>query len=439
MEMARVRTATSKFLMVVAVPMAGSLRPDAQTIRHHKIAVEDPNAANLAQAEAAIQKKDFSSALDPLNKVVTADPKNYEAWFDLGFVNNALGKTSDAIAAYRQSVAAKPDVFESNLNLGLMLARAGQPGAEEFLRAATKLTPTAHAAEGKEQAWLALGHALEKSTPDEAIRAFQEASKLQPNDIEPYLSAGPILEQQKRLPEAEQMYKRAVTLDPQSVEAVTGLANVYMSSHRFPEAEDALKKLLVMRPNAANAHLELGRILAASGKRDEAIAELEIAEHAQPGDAALQREIADLLMGQKKYAQAESQYQLLVAKNPNDAELHASIGRALLYQKKFADAQQELLNALRLKPDMGAVYGDLAIAADQNQNYPLTIKALDVRAKFLPELPTTYFMRASAYDHLRDEKHAAENYHRFLEVANGKFPDQEWQAKHRLIAIEPRK
>jgi tetratricopeptide (TPR) repeat protein len=439
MEMARVRTATSKFLMVVAVTMAGSLRPDAQTIRHHKIAVEDPNAANLAQAEAAIQKKDFSSALDPLNKVVTADPKNYEAWFDLGFVNNALGKTSDAIAAYRQSVAAKPDVFESNLNLGLMLARAGQPGAEEFLRAATKLTPTAHAAEGKEQAWLALGHALEKSTPDEAIRAFQEASKLQPNDIEPYLSAGPILEQQKRLPEAEQMYKRAVTLDPQSVEAVTGLANVYMSSHRFPEAEDALKKLLVMRPNAANAHLELGRILAASGKPDEAIAELEIAEHAQPGDAALQREIADLLMGQKKYAQAESQYQLLVAKNPNDAELHASIGRALLYQKKFADAQQELLNALRLKPDMGAVYGDLAIAADQNQNYPLTIKALDVRAKFLPELPTTYFMRASAYDHLRDEKHAAENYHRFLEVANGKFPDQEWQAKHRLIAIEPRK
>lgn len=425
--------------MVIAVAMAGTFRANAQTVRHHKIAVEDPNAANLAQAETAIQKKDFSSALDLLNKVVAADPKNYEAWFDLGFVNNAIGKTPDAIAAYRQSVAAKPDVFESNLNLGLMLARAGQPGSEEYLRTATKLTPTAHAAEGKEQAWLALGHTLEKSKPADAIEAFQEAAKLQPNDIEPYLSAGPILEQQKRLPEAEQMYKRAVVLDPQSVDAVIGLANVYMSSQRFPEAEDALKKLLAMRPNDVNAHLELGRILAASGKPDEAIAELQIAEKAQPGDTTLQREIADLLMGQKKYADAESLYQLLLPKNPNDAELHASIGRALLHEKKFAEAQQELLTALRLKPDMGSVYGDLAIVADQNQNYPLTIKALDIRAKFLPEMPATYFMRASAYDHLHDEKHAAENYHRFLEVADGKFPDQEWQAKHRLIAIEPRK
>jgi hypothetical protein len=48
-------------------------------------------------------------------------------------------------------------------------------------------------------------------------------------------------------------------------------------------------------------------------------------------------------------------------------------------------------------------------------------------------------VRASAYDHLRDYKKAAENYHQFLKVANGKYPDQEWQATHRLIAIEPKK
>src|SRR5207245_77803 len=81
---------------------------------------------------------------------------NYAAWFDLGFLYNALGQSEDSISAYRKSVAAKPDVFESNLNLGLMLARAGQPGAEQFLRAATKLKPTAHEAEGRARAWLHL-------------------------------------------------------------------------------------------------------------------------------------------------------------------------------------------------------------------------------------------------------------------------------------------
>jgi hypothetical protein len=48
-------------------------------------------------------------------------------------------------------------------------------------------------------------------------------------------------------------------------------------------------------------------------------------------------------------------------------------------------------------------------------------------------------MRASAYDHLKDIKRAAVNYHLFLKTANGKYPDQEWQAKHRLIALEPKK
>jgi len=67
------------------------------------------------------------------------------------------------------------------------------------------------------------------------------------------------------------------------------------------------------------------------------------------------------------------------------------------------------------------------------------IGALDARAKLLGETPMTYFLRASAYDHLRDYKRAAVNFHLFLKVANGKYPDQEWQATHRLITIEKKK
>ena len=38
-----------------------------------------------------------------------------------------------------------------------------------------------------------------------------------------------------------------------------------------------------------------------------------------------------------------------------------------------------------------------------------------------------------------DYKQAAVDYHLFLDSAGGKYPDQEWQARHRLIAIEPKK
>jgi tetratricopeptide (TPR) repeat protein len=161
------------------------------SVHHTTVEEEVAPAPELAQAEDLIQKQKFATAEPLLRKVVGDDPANYVAWFDLGFVENGLGKREDSIAAYRKSVAAKPDVFESNLNLGLQLAKAGQPDAEQYLRAATQLKPTSHVvAEGQARAWVSLAHVLEAGKPEEAIAAYQKAAALQPKDPEPHLSAG---------------------------------------------------------------------------------------------------------------------------------------------------------------------------------------------------------------------------------------------------------
>ena len=393
----------------------------------------------LSKAEQLIQKRDYAAAEPLLLKTVADDPTNYVAWFDLGFVNNALGKTDDSIAAYRKSVSAKPDVFESNLNLGLQLAKTGRPDAEQFLRAATQLKPTSHVAEGQARAWISLGHVIDASKPDEAIAAYRQAALLQPKDPEPHLAAGLLLEQQNKLADAESEYKQALAIDSESADAITGLANIYMRSRRFPEAATELRKLVDAHPDLAPAHIQLGRVLAADQKYDDAIAELETAAKLAPTDVSLQRDLADLYTTAGKSDKAETAYRALLAAHPDDGELHHELGQAQLRQKKYVEAQQEFLTAVKLKPGLGAAYGDLAFAANENKDYALTIKALDARAKLLPDIPITYFLRATAYDHLRDVKQAAVNYHLFLEGANGKYPDQEWQAKHRLIALEPKK
>ena len=119
-------------LLVAMVAFAAAQTPKKAPPRHTKVAVEDPAAAALTQAEDAIAKKDYAAAETSLTRLTQQNPSNFQAWFDLGFVLNALGKTDESIAAYRKSVVAKPDVFESNLNLGLMLARAGQPMLNSF-------------------------------------------------------------------------------------------------------------------------------------------------------------------------------------------------------------------------------------------------------------------------------------------------------------------
>ena len=423
------------FCLLWSVPFSS-----AQTVRHHREAVEDPNQPpELRDAEAAIEQRDYAKAEPLLQKVVQADPKNYLAWFDLGFLYNAIGHSDDSIHAYQQSVDAKPDVFESQLNLGLMLAKNNKPGAEVPLRAATKLKPSDQAEDGLARAWIALGHVLAPTSPSEALESFRQAATLQPKNPEPHLSAGALLEKENRFSDAEQEYKQALSIDPGASDALVGLANIYMRGQRLPEAEEYLKKVVDQRPNDPIGHQQLARVYAANGKYDDAVAQFQLAQKLSPGDASVQRDFADVSYNAGHFAEAERIYRSLLAASPTSAELHHSIGQCLLKQKKFPDAEQEFFAAVKLKPDWGEAYGELAIAANENQNYPLTIKALDMRAKLLPEIPATYFLRATAYDHLHDFKQASANYHLFLQVANGKYPDQEWQAQHRLIAIEPKK
>ena len=433
------RSLANAILLISVAASACAQTQTHTTVRHHREVVEQ-QPAEIAQAEDAIQKNDFASAETLLKKALDRDPKNYQAWFDLGFVFNRLGRSEDSIHAYRQSVAAKPDVFESNLNLGLMLARSNNPEGERFLRSATTLRPTDHTEEGQARAWLALGHLLENSKPEDAFAAYQKAATLTPKDPEPHLSAGLLRERQKDFPGAEAEYQQVLVLDPRSTEAVIGLTNLYMKSDRISEAEPLLHRLAAERPDDAGIHLQLGRVLAAQGKKDDAIPEIQTALKLSPNDSEAQRDLADLYASTGKDDLAEAAYRILITAHPGDAELHRGLGQALLRQKKFPDAQLELLAADRLKRDWPDVYVDLAFAASENKNYELTVRALNGRELLNTEMPVVcFFLRASAYDHLGDYKQAAVDYHHFLDSANGKYPDQEWQARHRLIAIEPKK
>ncbi len=414
------------------------------TIRHHRELVED-QPPEIAQAETAIEKNDFTAAETLLKKALDTAPKSdqpwcYQAWFDLGFVLNRLNRPDDSIAAYRKSVAAKPEVFESNLNLGLMLARTRNPEAEQYLRAATTLKPTSHVEGGQASAWLSLAHFIEDRDPAQALQAYHKAAELTPTDPEPHLSAGLLDNRQKDFPAAEAQYKQVLILDPHSTEAAIGLTNIYMKSSRLADAEPVLRRLAVERPDDAGIHLQLGRVLAAQNKKDDAIAEIQSALKLSPNDAEAQHDLADLLASAGKNDQAEPIYRALLAAHPNDAELHRSLGQALLRQKKYADAQQEFIAAIRLKRDAPDTYVDLAFAANENKNYELTVRSLNGRYLLNKDMPVIcFFLRATAYDHLGDRKQAAVDYHLFLDSSQGKYPDQEWQATHRLIAIEPKK
>ena len=79
-------------------PAQGSSSSSGQkSHRHHtRVTEEEGPQPELARAEDLIQKRDYPQAKAVLQNLVASDPENYVAWFDLGFVENAMDKPQDA-------------------------------------------------------------------------------------------------------------------------------------------------------------------------------------------------------------------------------------------------------------------------------------------------------------------------------------------------------
>lgn len=394
--------------------------------------------AAIVRAEDAMDQQKWPEAEAILRKLVAANAKDARAWFDLGYVMHAQQNYSEAISAYRGAVAAQPESFECNLNLGLMLAHENLPDASKYLEKATHLKPTGqHPQESLAHAWAALAQVQGPRDAKAALDSWSHAVALAPADLHNRLAFGTALELSGDAAGAEREFRKANELQPNSADALAVLSNLFMRSKRLPEAEDTLRRLVAIAPQDENGHLQLGRVLSAESHDAEATAELQKALALRADDWDALRELAFVQERSKQFAEAEKNYRSLLVHFPDDAELHNGLGSVLLPQLKYAEAKNEFIQCVRMKPDWGVAYGQLALAAAGNKEYELAIKALDARKKLLPEPPSSLFLRATYYDHLRRFPEAVENYKAFLAASNGQFPDEEWKARHRLIAIEP--
>jgi tetratricopeptide (TPR) repeat protein len=401
-------------------------------------------ADSLAEAESLLQKQQYAEAEQKLTALLSdvagnGQAENPQAWFDLGFAQSHLNKTGEAVASYRKAAGLSPKWFEANLNLGVALAKSNDDAAATpVLQHAVTLKPTAGGNKALSKAWQSLAQVLEKTDANAAAAAYDKAVELDPSQTELTLDAGRALQSSNDLPGAEEHFKKSA--DSGDAQGMVMLINLLSGQKRYTEAEGWLTKYVAKNPQDSKARLQLGRFLASQGKSQEAIAVLQNQNQPNgqpPGNPEIDRELAELYLQTKQYAQAEPLFRGLSQTSTTDPDLHFGLGVAVLHQLKYAEAEREFIQTVKLKPDYGEAYGYLADAARENKHYELAIRALDARAKFLPEDARSYFIRATSFDNLHMFKPAAENYKKFLAIAAGKFPDQEFQARHRLKAIQP--
>ena len=145
------------------------------------LGTDDPFDAHIALAEAAATAKNTDGALKEFNLAAQAKPDNFNAWANIGILNQNTGKAADAEAAYRKAIALTPPdpkaLASVQSNLALLLLPEGKTDeAQTLLAQAIKNDPT-NARYSYNQG---LAYEKQNKTAD-AIASYKQALVVDPN------------------------------------------------------------------------------------------------------------------------------------------------------------------------------------------------------------------------------------------------------------------
>ncbi|HEY4187151.1 MAG TPA: tetratricopeptide repeat protein [Polyangia bacterium] len=282
-----------------------------------------------------------------LVKATTLDPRFFEAWHDLGWLDASRGNFAKAAASFQRALDIQPGSRETALALGETWRRAG------FFKKAAAL--------------------------------YGERLTAQPGDNELRNRYIQVLRDGGELPEALAQTKIALGQAgenvAQSVFAYNSLGLIYYKMEKLDLAETALRKAVELDGNSAFVWNNLGLVAFARGRDQEAFLNFQKASELDPKyvEARLNKAVIFMDCGDYKHARVE--LQRAVDASPGDADAYVALGVASRGENKLDDARRAYEKALEIEPEHQAALYDLGIFYMEFDKDP--VKARDYFTQFL--------------------------------------------------------
>jgi tetratricopeptide (TPR) repeat protein len=196
-------------------------------------------------------------------------------YLSLGAIFFQRGYMEQSAMWFRFARRDDPSSAEACYGLGsALLSQQKTAEARENFERATKL----HASypDTLANAWNNLGLlAAGENRTDEAVRCFQEALRLRPENLIALNNLGNAYRLQKNWSEARSVFERALAVNPDDPEANYGLGMVFAQADETTRAEQYLHRALKSRPAYPEALNNLGILYLRTQRRDEAVKSFE--------------------------------------------------------------------------------------------------------------------------------------------------------------------
>lgn len=394
-----------------------------------------PQASPLDAAETAIDQQEFPKARQLVMGALTDHPQDTRALYDLGYIEFMTGHKEEAEQDYRRVMELDPSLPQAHMALArLLIATDRKDEARQQLDIVTKDPKVDGTVKG--QAWRMLANLDLATDPSVARYDLLHALQVSPETAQDTFLTGRLAEALGDNDTAEKAYRKLIAEKQLELDAYAALGRILLKQEQNDKVIALLQEVHAAHPEDVSITAEYATALANTGQGAKALQLLEKAHADEPSNTTVTRLLADVANSSGRPDEAEGLYIELLKLSPKDPQLLASYGSSLIRLQRYFEAEPPLQQAVALKPDLGEAWGSLAFAASRENQYEDVLTYLTQRKKYLPENASTYFLWATAYDKLRHTKEAIAYYHLFLDTAGGKFPDQEFQIRHRLAVLE---
>jgi tetratricopeptide (TPR) repeat protein len=216
--------------------------------------------------------EDYEKAIPYFLEAIKKSPKYAEAYFQVGYCNDKLGRYSEAIEFYKQAIALKPDDFDGYNNLCVAYNHLGEyREAVVSCRKAIQIKPDlAEAYNNMAWSFNKLGRY------QEAVGASKQAIRIKPDLATAHYNLGNNLSILGNYQEAIESYKEAIRIKFDYAESHLNLGAAYFQMGRYQEAIESYKQAVRIKFGLAEAHLNLGMAYLRLGDRGSALDEYKI-------------------------------------------------------------------------------------------------------------------------------------------------------------------
>ena len=284
---------------------------------------EDPPQEEVSTLKKLYHQGQLSNVVEKAKPLSIKYPNSLFVWNILGASQKGLGKSYDALKAFKKVISLSPNNPDGFSNLGVTLQEQG------------KL--------------------------DEAIEAFNKALSIKPDYAEVYYNMGIALQDHGNLQEAIDAYKKTLSIKPDYAQAHNNIGNVLLEQRKFKESIEAYKKALTLNPNYAQAQLNMGNAQKGQRNFQEAIEAYNNAIIIKPDCAEAYFNIGIVLQEQEKLEKASEAYKNALSHKPDYAQAHNNIGNVLRKLGRLEEAIEAYKNALSLMPDYAEAFNNMGI------------------------------------------------------------------------------